>query len=50
MICSFTGDSAMLSCAISPDGQTIVAGEASGRVHFLRQEGLPASRKPHHTS
>jgi len=42
-ICSFTGDSAMLSCAVSPDGRTIVAGEASGRVHFLRLEGLPVS-------
>jgi len=50
MIASFTGDSAMISCALSTDGRTIIAGEASGRVHFLRLEGLPASRKPHLTS
>ena len=24
-----------------PDGRTIVAGEASGRMHFLGLEGLP---------
>ena len=42
IICSFNGESYMLSCAISPDGRTIVAGEASGRLHFLRLEGLPA--------
>ena len=41
IIASFTGDSAMLCCAVSPDGRTIVAGEALGRVHFLRLEGLP---------
>ena len=43
-ICSFTGESSMLSCAVSSDGRTIVAGEASGRVHFLRLEGLPAGK------
>jgi len=43
MIASFAGESFMLSCAVSPDGRTIVAGDASGRVHFLRLEGLPAS-------
>jgi len=42
-ICSFTGDSSITSCAVSPDGLTIVAGEASGRVHFLRLEGVPDS-------
>jgi len=42
MIASFTGDSSIHSCAVSPDGRTIVAGESSGRVHFLRLEGLPA--------
>ena len=26
----------MCSCAVTSDGQTIVAGENSGRVHFLR--------------
>ena len=28
----------------SPDGQTMVAGEASGRLHFLRLEGLPEGK------
>ncbi|MCU0638071.1 MAG: hypothetical protein MUE87_05585 [Methanothrix sp.] len=41
IICSFTGENAMFCCAVSPDGRTIIAGEASGRVHFLRLEGLP---------
>ena len=26
----------MSSCAFAPDGRTIVAGDESGRVHFLR--------------
>jgi WD40 repeat protein len=40
LIASFTGESSMFSCAVSPDGLTIVAGEASGKVHFLRLEGI----------
>ena len=28
------------TCAIAPDGRTIVAGGFSGRVHFLRLEGV----------
>ena len=35
-IARFNGDSAINYCAVSPDGMTIVAGEESGRVHFLR--------------
>ncbi|XZN92415.1 MAG: WD40 repeat domain-containing protein [Microcoleus sp.] len=35
-IARFNGDSAINYCAVSPDGITIVAGEESGRVHFLR--------------
>jgi WD40 repeat protein len=35
-IATFTGESHMHSCAIAPDGQTIIAGDVSGRVHFLR--------------
>jgi WD40 repeat protein len=34
-IATFTGESGMKSCAIAPDGRMIVAGEISGRVHFL---------------
>ncbi len=40
VIASFIGDSALHCCAVAPDGVTIVAGEASGRVHFLRLEGV----------
>ncbi len=39
-IASFTGESEIRCCAIAPDGVTIVAGEASGRLHFLRLEGI----------
>ncbi|MEH2374809.1 WD40 repeat domain-containing protein [Nostoc sp.] len=38
-ISTFIGDSPIYCCAVSPDGLTIVAGEQSGRVHFLRLEG-----------
>jgi WD40 repeat protein len=38
IIASFTGESSIMCCAVAPDGVTIVAGEASGRVHFLRLE------------
>ena len=31
------------ACGIAPDGRTIVAGDASGRVHFLRLENADAS-------
>ncbi|MGB7445022.1 MAG: hypothetical protein WA919_28465 [Coleofasciculaceae cyanobacterium] len=37
-IASFTGDGMLPCCAVAPDGVTIVAGDASGRVHFLRLE------------
>ncbi|MBD1905521.1 NB-ARC domain-containing protein [Funiculus sociatus GB2-A5] len=39
-IAKFIGDSFLLSCAISQDGLTIVAGDWSGWVHFLRLEGV----------
>jgi len=39
-ITTFAGDSRLLCCAIAPDGVTIVAGELSGKVHFLRLEGV----------
>jgi WD40 repeat protein len=40
VIVNFSGDGALVTCAVSPDGQTIVAGEKSGRMHFLRLEGV----------
>jgi len=39
-IASFSGDGPFHTCAISPDGVTIVAGDTSGRVHFLRLQGV----------
>jgi WD40 repeat protein len=38
-IATFTGESPILCCAVAPDGVTIVAGEDSGRLHFLRLQG-----------
>ena len=43
LIASFTGESSITCCALAPDGKMIVAGETSGRVHFLRLEGLEKS-------
>jgi WD40 repeat protein len=40
VIASFTGERALECCAVAPDGVTIIAGEASGRVHFLQLEGV----------
>src|SRR5271166_4554377 len=39
-IAAFTGEDEMRSCAFTRDGRTIVAGDRSGRVHFLRLEGV----------
>jgi hypothetical protein len=38
MLAIYTGDSQIRSLAVTPNG-TIVAGEQSGRVHFLRIQG-----------
>ncbi|MFN6481215.1 WD40 repeat domain-containing protein [Nostoc sp. DedQUE07] len=38
-ISTFIVESPINCCAISPDGFTILAGDTSGRVHFLRLEG-----------
>ena len=40
VITSFTGDGAINCCAVAPDRLTIVAGEASGHLHFLQLEGV----------
>ncbi|MCU0545500.1 MAG: AAA family ATPase, partial [Oscillatoriaceae cyanobacterium Prado104] len=40
LLATFTGESPIASCAIAPDGVTIVAGDESGRIHFLRLEGM----------
>jgi WD40 repeat protein len=39
-IASSSGDGGFYGCAILPDGMNIVAGDALGRVHFLRLEGM----------
>jgi WD40 repeat protein len=39
-VASFSGDAEFKCCTIAPDGVTVVAGDASGRVHFLRLEGM----------
>lgn len=43
IVASFSVESSVQSCAVTSDGLTIVAGELSGRVHFLRLEGIDIS-------
>jgi WD40 repeat protein len=43
-VASFSGDAEFYCCAIAPDGVTVVAGDRSGRVHFLRLEGVSGGR------
>ena len=38
-IATFTGESPINCCAVAADGVTIVAGEESGKLHFLRLQG-----------
>jgi WD40 repeat protein len=38
VVAAFTADAPLLSCAVGPDGRVIVAGDESGRVHFLSLE------------
>jgi WD40 repeat protein len=38
VIATFTADGDVLAGAVAPDGVTIVAGDALGRVHVLRLE------------
>ena len=40
VIAVFHGDEVLETCAISPDGHTIFAGDASGMVYILRLEGM----------
>lgn len=40
-VARFTGEGAFWSCTVALDGVTVVAGDHSGRVHFLRLEGIP---------
>ncbi len=38
IITSFRGDDSLHACTVLPDGVTIIVGDATGRVHFLRLE------------
>ena len=38
-LCAFTADSAIYACALTAGGESVVAGEASGRLHFLGLRG-----------
>jgi hypothetical protein len=38
-IAHFRGEDSFEACAIAPDGRYIMAGEVSGRIHFLRLTG-----------
>ena len=40
LVASFLGDNSILCCAVSHDGETIVAGDTMGHLHFLRVEGV----------
>jgi WD40 repeat protein len=50
-IATFTGEDNIRTCAVAPDGRTIIAGDSFGRLHFLRLVEadetmlLPADRK-----
>ncbi len=39
VVAAFSGESPVLSCAVSPDDNVLVLGEESGRVHILRLTG-----------
>jgi WD40 repeat protein len=38
VVAAFIADAQLLSCAVGPDGRVIVAGDISGRIHFLSLE------------
>jgi WD40 repeat protein len=37
-LATFTGESPIMSCAVGPDGVTLIAGESQSRMHVLRLE------------
>jgi WD40 repeat protein len=39
-LATFTADAPIPTCALAPDECTLVAGDSTGRVHFLRLEGV----------
>jgi len=40
LITRFSSEGEICTCAIAPDGLTVVAGDASGRVHFIKLENV----------
>jgi WD40 repeat protein len=40
LVTAFSADDRLAACAVGPDGTSLVAAGASGRLHFLRLEGL----------
>ncbi len=40
LICTFTCEGHVDCAAVAPDGRTVVAGDAGGRVYFLRLDNL----------
>ncbi len=44
LLASFFAGENLNTCAVMPDGTTVVAGGHSGRLHVLRLEGLEQSR------
>jgi WD40 repeat protein len=40
VVATFAADYPLRCCASSPRAKTLVAGDTSGRVHFLRLEGI----------
>jgi WD40 repeat protein len=41
-LATFTGEIRIVKCAVTPDGNTVIAGEEDGRIHVLRLEGHPS--------
>ena len=44
-LATFSADAPVVACAVTPDGNGVVAGDASGGVHFLRLEGVESRRR-----
>jgi WD40 repeat protein len=42
-----TADGPVASCAVSLDGRTIVAGDATGNMHILKMEGFGPDQQNH---
>jgi len=45
-IATYSSEGELACCAVSPDGVTVVAGGASGRMHFVRLEDVGGATPP----